>query len=673
MRKTYLILTLLFSAGITFAQEAKIQKAPVEKSESGVSLTNRGMNSNSKEINGDFFCADGSLFANNYVDDYNSRISDGARIAGTDFATIGGDIETLKFWGFTAYPSSNWDPCDNSDNLFVDINFYVDYAALLAGTPAHFFADVPTTPTLTDEVYALKYPVYEWDVILPSAVSLSSGIITIKGNGNATPTDCSFLWVGVESGFGQAYYKPTSGIWKTDSKYQHPICMGGTAAACKIPCYITASNITNASADISWTETGTANRWQYEVVEAGTIPTGAGTDLTAPNVSLSGLTTDTEYIVYVRADCGAGSYSEWSAPYSFRTVACDAANQCAYEFILNDSYADGWNDAWLSVSQGGIEIAYITLDTGSTETLYIPICDAQTVELVWKESVFDYEISFTINDPFGAEVYSIGSASPLITGVIFHTFTSSCNPPAPVAAFSGTPLTICVGETVTFTDASTNTPTSWLWNFGDAGTSDIQNPTHTYNTPGNYTVTLTATNASGSDSEIKTAYITVNNTPVVGFTIDATSAPTIDFTNTTVGADSYSWDLGDGSPLETTTDATHDYSANNTYTVILSATNGCGTETSEQTVTIVNVGIEGLDKDNIKIYPNPAETAINIQLPTENVEIQLVNMDGKLLKTIQTKDAKQIEINVEDLAKGIYNLIITTQNKKQVVVKVVKK
>ena len=84
----------------------------------------------------------------------------------------------------------------------------------------------------------------------------------------------------------------------------------------------------------------------------------------------------------------------------------------------------------------------------------------------------------------------------------------------PVAAFSGTPLTGVAPMSVTFTDASTNTPTGWAWDFGDGGNSSSQNPSHNYTTPGTYTVTLTATNAGGSDAEVKAAYVIVNE-PIV--------------------------------------------------------------------------------------------------------------------------------------------------------------
>jgi uncharacterized protein (TIGR02145 family) len=80
----------------------------------------------------------------------------------------------------------------------------------------------------------------------------------------------------------------------------------------------------------------------------------------------------------------------------------------------------------------------------------------------------------------------------------------------PVADFSASPTSISSGQGIQFTDQSTNSPTSWNWNFGDGSTSTFQNPSHSYLNVGNYTVTLTATNSYGSDSETKTNYITVS-------------------------------------------------------------------------------------------------------------------------------------------------------------------
>jgi PKD repeat protein len=62
---------------------------------------------------------------------------------------------------------------------------------------------------------------------------------------------------------------------------------------------------------------------------------------------------------------------------------------------------------------------------------------------------------------------------------------------------------------VTFTDQSTELPSGWSWNFGDSGTSTSQSPTHQYDTPGTYTVSLTAVNTNGSHTRVMPQLITV--------------------------------------------------------------------------------------------------------------------------------------------------------------------
>ena len=81
----------------------------------------------------------------------------------------------------------------------------------------------------------------------------------------------------------------------------------------------------------------------------------------------------------------------------------------------------------------------------------------------------------------------------------------------PEADFEADQTTIVEGESVSFTDLSTNNPTSWSWSFegGTPESSDEQNPVVTYNEPGEYSVALVATNEGGSDTETKDAYITV--------------------------------------------------------------------------------------------------------------------------------------------------------------------
>ncbi len=84
---------------------------------------------------------------------------------------------------------------------------------------------------------------------------------------------------------------------------------------------------------------------------------------------------------------------------------------------------------------------------------------------------------------------------------------------APQADFNVNLTNICIGESVEFIDISTNNPTDWQWDFGDGSTSTIQNPSHTYDAEGLFTVTLIVSNDFGLDTVIKTDYIVVNLTP----------------------------------------------------------------------------------------------------------------------------------------------------------------
>ncbi len=87
----------------------------------------------------------------------------------------------------------------------------------------------------------------------------------------------------------------------------------------------------------------------------------------------------------------------------------------------------------------------------------------------------------------------------------------NCTPSttAPVAGFSNDLNTTC-SEAVQFTDLSLNGPTSWSWSFGDGQTSTLRNPLHKFASSGTFTVSLTATNAFGTDVATKTSLVVVN-------------------------------------------------------------------------------------------------------------------------------------------------------------------
>ena len=85
---------------------------------------------------------------------------------------------------------------------------------------------------------------------------------------------------------------------------------------------------------------------------------------------------------------------------------------------------------------------------------------------------------------------------------------------APTAGFQFA-LAVACGGLVTFTDASTDIPQAWAWDFGDGATSEDEDPAHTYTASGTYTVTLTVTNTIGSDVEVQQVIIDLPEAPIV--------------------------------------------------------------------------------------------------------------------------------------------------------------
>ena len=175
-------------------------------------------------------------------------------------------------------------------------------------------------------------------------------------------------------------------------------------------------------------------------------------------------------------------------------------------------------------------------------------------------------------------------------------YISVTEPQPPVADFVGDPLSGNAPLNVDFTDLSTNDPTSWDWSFGDGGSSQAQNPSHEY-AAGIFTVSLTAANQYGQDTEIKTDYISVSEgqAPVADFVGDPLSgnAPlNVDFTDlSTNDPTSWDWSFGDSGTSQQQ-NPSHQYTGEGQYNVSLTAANAYGqdTETKNNYITVTTGG-----------------------------------------------------------------------------------
>jgi len=156
-------------------------------------------------------------------------------------------------------------------------------------------------------------------------------------------------------------------------------------------------------------------------------------------------------------------------------------------------------------------------------------------------------------------------------------------PDPPTAAFTIASATVPVNSVINFTDTSTGDATAWQWVFGDGTSSVAQSPPHGYSTPGTYAVTLTASNAGGSDSVSKT--IVVIDPPIASFTSSAAEL-LVSFTDTTVNDPSeWDWDFGDGT-VSSAQNPVKTFAAAGSYAVTLISSNDAGTS-APFTVTVL--------------------------------------------------------------------------------------
>lgn len=157
----------------------------------------------------------------------------------------------------------------------------------------------------------------------------------------------------------------------------------------------------------------------------------------------------------------------------------------------------------------------------------------------------------------------------------------------PVPDFSATPTSGCTPLVVTYANQSSSNVIDYFWEFegGSPSTSTDENPVVLYSDSGLFATKLTVTNPQGIVAKEEVGYITVNQTPSADFTQSA-SGTVVNFTNTSIGGDSYTWDFGDGnaSSLE---NPTHTYASSGTYDVTLVAiSNNCPNNTITKSVVI---------------------------------------------------------------------------------------
>ena len=200
---------------------------------------------------------------------------------------------------------------------------------------------------------------------------------------------------------------------------------------------------------------------------------------TATSVTFTGLNPDTEYSILVRlrttlnidvnsASITASTTSADLTPNAPTVAAQSGVVGAAFSVTL--PVGTGGN-APLTYSVTGAP-SWASFNTGTRLLSGTPDAVATTI------------VTYTVTDDDGDS-----------DSAMFDIVIAAALPDPPVAGFTSSTNDL----TASFTDTSTNAPTSWLWDFDDSGSSTAQNPSHTYASAGTYTVQLTATNTGGSN------------------------------------------------------------------------------------------------------------------------------------------------------------------------------
>ncbi|MCW3105374.1 MAG: hypothetical protein JWO09_3814 [Bacteroidetes bacterium] len=298
-----------------------------------------------------------------------------------------------------------------------------------------------------------------------------------------------------------------------------------------------------------------------------------------------------------------------------------------------------------------------------------PICPGQSSTIYVQTTGDTGPLSYSWSNGLGngPGAYVVIPTSP-ITYVV--TVSNSCgasvmdtvditfNPP-PTLALSSDTNSICAPGSVLFNaNAVTGNPSdpivSWIWNFGDGGTSTLEDPSHTYPSPGNYSVTLTVTTSGGCTNNNASAPVIIHAHPfpTAAFSVNSTvlNLPydLLITNNQSVGASTYQWDFGDGG-TSTLTNPQYLYNAVGTYPIQLIATNAynCSDTAVSEVITSADIVFPNVftpDPDN------PSGGYYDINSLTNDVffpytagvvefKLQIFNRWGELI--FETFDIKQ--------------------------------
>jgi PKD repeat protein len=297
--------------------------------------------------------------------------------------------------------------------------------------------------------------------------------------------------------------------------------------------------------------------------------------------------------------------------------------------------------------------------TSTTSVLTANFTDMSTgTATTWMWDFGDATTS-TVQNP--SHTYAAGGTYTvcLIVGNACGDADTTCQTVSVCAPNTAAYMNMTTGLNATFMDMSTGAINTWSWDFGDATTSAVQSPTHTYASPGVYNVCLIVSNNCGySDTTCTT--VTVCNVGAAAFSSVSAEDSVLVSDMSTGGIMSWFWDFGDATTSSLQNPGVHHYATTGIYTICLVTTDSCGlmdTTCIQDTILITgyNINTAGVNS----VYPNPASSEINVELwSNTNSTVEIYSATGELVYSQQVSGSK-FTVDVKDFSTGMYTMRIT--------------
>ena len=308
----------------------------------------------------------------------------------------------------------------------------------------------------------------------------------IGGNFWGKPDGTGFSNTAIDNdgdGISDSAYKNITGSIYSDNL---PLVGSGSGAAKPVAAFSASPTSGNVPLNVTFTDTSTGSptswNWNFgdgansTVENPGHKYSKAGNytvALTVSNAAGNNTTTKTNYIKV------AGTSSQ-------SPIAAFSASPTSGNTPLNVTFTDS--------STGSPTAWSWSFGDGTSSAVKNPVHTYSTAG--------SYSVTLKVSNSAGNNTTTKSSYIKVIAN-------NTTNATIPVVSFWGSRTSGTAPLTVTFTDASTNTPTAWNWNFGDGNYSTVQKPRHTYSKAGNYSVTLKASNAAGTGTKTRANYIKV--------------------------------------------------------------------------------------------------------------------------------------------------------------------